>query len=205
VEKTLETAEKVKGERYLGDDPQSGKPVYARMGRYGPMVQIGQADGQEKPRFAKLKKDQSIETITLDEALELFKLPRNIGEINGKEVIIQIGRYGPYALYDGKFYSLRKDMDPYTVELDEVAAWIAEKQADSDKKIIKQFDGTDIQILRGPYGPYLKKGKQNYRLPKEWQDKPEQLSLEECEQIIQSAATSGKTRRAARRNTPSKK
>jgi len=205
VEKTLETAEKVKGERYLGDDPQTGKPVYARMGRYGPMVQIGHADGQEKPRFAKLKKEQSIETITLEEALELFKLPRSIGEIDGKEVVINIGRYGPYALYDGKFYSLRKDMDPYTVELDEVAAWIVEKQADSDKKIIRQFDGSDIQILRGPYGPYLKKGNQNYRLPKEWQDKPEQLTLEICEQIIQSTPASSKTRRAARRNTPSKK
>ncbi|MCL6523786.1 MAG: type I DNA topoisomerase [Thermoflavifilum sp.] len=200
VEKTLETAEKVKGERYLGDDPQTGKPVYARMGRYGPMIQIGQSDDAEKPRFAKLKKDQSIETITLEQALELFKLPRNIGQIDGKDVIINIGRFGPYALYDGKFYSLSKDMDPYTVGLDEVAALIAEKKANSDKKLIKQFDGTNIQVLRGPYGPYLKKGNKNYRLPKEWQQKPEELTLADCEQIIESAAGNGKSKRAAKKN-----
>ncbi len=120
VENTLETAERIKGERELGVEPVSGKKVIARMGRYGPMVQIGDVSDEEKPRFAKLKTDQSIETISMEEAMELFKLPRNLGVFEGNDVTVNIGRFGPYTAHDKKFYSLNKDIDPYTVSLEEM-------------------------------------------------------------------------------------
>ena len=129
VEHTIENAGRAKGERELGTDPVSGKPVTARLGRFGPMVQIGStAEGEEKPRFAKLRTNQSIETINLEEAMELFKLPRNIGVFEGEDVVVNIGRFGPYAQHASLFYSLKKEMDPYTVELDEVAPLIEEKR-----------------------------------------------------------------------------
>src|SRR5690606_3198148 len=123
-----ENAGRVKGERALGTDPASGKPVVARLGRFGPMVQIGTTEDEEKPRFAKLRPQQSIETITFEEAMELFRLPRTIGTFEDHDVVINIGRFGPYAQHDGKFYSLKKEMDPYTVELDEIAPLIEEKR-----------------------------------------------------------------------------
>ncbi|GAA4312070.1 type I DNA topoisomerase [Compostibacter hankyongensis] len=199
VENTLEKAERVKGERLLGEDPASAKPVFARMGRYGPMVQIGQATDEEKPRFAKLKPDQSIETISLDEAMELFKLPRNIGLFEGQEVTINIGRFGPYALHDKKFYSLRKDMDPYSVELDEVAPLIAEKREAKDKRTIKVFEKEKIQILNGPYGPYIKQGLRNYRIPKDRIEQAADLTLEECKAIIEEAKANPPKRKAPRK------
>lgn len=185
VEETLEKAERVKGERLLGEDPATGKPVTARMGRFGPMVQIGKVDDEEKPRFAKLKQTQSIETISFDEAMDLFRLPRNLGLFEGTEVSVNIGRFGPYAQHDKKFYSLKKEMDPYTVELEEVAPLIVEKRQAKDERTIKVFEKEKIQVLRGPYGPYLKVGLRNYKLPKEKQETAADLTVEEAKAIIE--------------------
>ncbi len=188
IEVTMETAERAKGERVLGTDPQTGKPVTARMGRYGPMVQIGaQAieETDEKPRFAKLKATQSIETITLEDAMELFKLPRNLGQFEDKDVTINIGRFGPYIAHDGKFYSLSKDFDPYTINLDEAAPIIVEKRTAKEQRTIKVFEKEKIQLLRGPYGPYIKQGLRNYKLSKEQQEKVEELTIEEVKATIE--------------------
>lgn len=185
VEETLEKAERVKGERLLGQDPATGKPVTARMGRFGPMVQIGTVEDEEKPRFAKLKQTQSIETISMEEAMDLFRLPRNLGLFEGTDVTVNIGRFGPYAQHDKKFYSLKKEMDPYTVELEEVAPLIVEKRAAKDERTIKVFEKEKIQVLRGPYGPYLKVGLRNYKLPKEKQETAADLTVEEAKAIIE--------------------
>ncbi len=199
VESTLENAERVKGERLLGNEPASAKPVFARMGRYGPMVQIGNANEEEKPRFAKLKPTQSIETITLEEAMELFRLPRNIGLFEGEEVVINIGRFGPYAMHDKKFYSLKKEMDPYTVEIDEIAPLIEEKRKAKDERTIKIFEKEKIQILNGPYGPYIKQGLKNYKIPKEKTDQAANLTLEESKAIIEEAKANPPKRRPAKK------
>lgn len=184
VESTMENADRVKGERELGV-AEDGKKIIARMGRFGPMVQIGSVDDEEKPRFAALRKDQSIETITLDEAMDLFKLPRNIGKFEGEDVVINVGRFGPYAMHDKKFYSLTKEMDPYSVELEEVGPLIVEKRKAKDERTIKVFEKEKIQVLRGPYGPYLKVGLRNYKLNKEQQEKVETLSVDEAKAIIE--------------------
>jgi DNA topoisomerase I len=185
VEKTIETAERIKGERELGVDPNTGKKVVARMGRYGPMVQIGSVDDEEKPQFAKLKTGQSIETISFDEAMELFKLPRTLGQFEGKDVVVNIGRFGPYIAHDGKFYSLGKDFDPYTISLDEAAPIVVEKRDAKEKRTIKVFEKEKIQVLRGPYGPYIKQGLRNYKLSKEQQERVADLSLEEVLKTIE--------------------
>jgi DNA topoisomerase-1 len=179
VEETIEHAERISGERELGIDPASGKKVIARMGRYGPMVQIGSANDEEKPQFAKLKNTQSIETISLEEALELFKLPRTLGEFEDKQVTVNIGRFGPYIQHDGKFYSLGKNYDPYEVTLEEAIPIIVEKREAKEKKTIKVFEKEKIQVLNGPYGPYLKQGLRNYKLPKELQEKAADITLED--------------------------
>jgi DNA topoisomerase-1 len=185
IEHTLETAERAKGERELGFDPVSGKKLIARMGRYGPMVQIGHQDEEEKPRFAKLKASQSIETISFDEAMELFKLPRALGLFEEEEVSVNIGRFGPYAAHSKKFYSLNKEMDPYTVTLEELTPMIAEKRKAKDERTIKVFEKEKIQLLRGPYGPYIKQGLRNFKLTKEQQEKVETLTIEEVKEIIE--------------------
>jgi DNA topoisomerase-1 len=185
IEHTLETAERAKGERELGFDPITGKKVIARMGRYGPMVQIGHQDEEEKPKFAKLKASQSIETISYDEAMELFKLPRTLGLFEDEEVSVNIGRFGPYAAHSKKFYSLNKEMDPYTVTLEELTPMIAEKRKAKDERTIKVFEKEKIQLLRGPYGPYIKQGLRNFKLTKEQQEKVEDLTIEEVKEIIE--------------------
>ncbi len=185
VEHTMEHAGRAKGEHELGVDPASGKPVVARLGRFGPMVQIGSTEDEEKPRFAKLRPNQSIETITLDEAMELFKLPRNIGLFEGQDVVVNIGRFGPYAQHDGKFYSLKKEMDPYTVELEEVAPLIEEKRKAAAESTIKVFEKEKIKILKGPYGPYIKQGLRNYKIPKDKLETAANLTIEEVKAIIE--------------------
>ena len=185
VEKTIETAERIKGERELGVDPVSGKPVIARMGRYGPMVQIGITEDTEKPRFAKLKQDQSIETITLDEAMELFRLPRNLGTFEDSEVQVNIGRFGPYIAHDKKFYSLSKEHDPYSISLELAIPIIEEKRKAKDERTIKVFEKEKIQLLRGPYGPYIKQGLRNYKLTKEQQERVADLNIDEVKKIIE--------------------
>lgn len=185
IEHTLETAERAKGERELGFDPISGKKVIARMGRYGPMVQIGHQDEEEKPKFAKLKASQSIETISFEEAMELFKLPRALGLFEDEEVTVNIGRFGPYAAHSKKFYSLNKEMDPYTVSLEELTPMIAEKRKAKDERTIKVFEKEKIQLLRGPYGPYIKQGLRNFKLTKEQQEKVEELTIDEVKAVIE--------------------
>jgi DNA topoisomerase-1 len=187
VENTLENAERIRGEKELGTEPSSGKKVVARMGRYGPMVQIGDVSDEEKPRFAKLKNTQSIETITFDEAMELFRLPRQLGEFEGHPVQVNIGRFGPYIAHDGKFYSLSKDHDPYEISIDTAVPMIIEKRKSKDERTIKIFEKEKIQLLRGPYGPYIKKGLRNFPIPKEKHESIEQLTIEDVKQMIEDA------------------
>ncbi|MEI8279319.1 MAG: type I DNA topoisomerase [Bacteroidota bacterium] len=187
VEHTLENAARAKGERVLGTDATSGKPVVARLGRFGPMVQIGATEDEEKPRFAKLRTNQSIETISMEEAMELFKLPRKLGLFEGEEVTVNIGRFGPYAQHATKFYSLKKEMDPYTVELEEVAPLIEEKRKAQAESTIKIFEKEKIKILKGPYGAYIKQGLRNYKIPKEQIEKAADLTIENVKAIIQEA------------------
>ncbi len=187
VENTLENAERIRGEKELGIDPVSGKKVVARMGRYGPMVQIGDVSDEDKPRFAKLKNTQSIETITYDEAMELFRLPRQLGEFEGHPVQVNIGRFGPYIAHDGKFYSLGKEHDPYEITIETAMPMIIDKRKAKDERTIKVFEKEKVQLLRGPYGPYIKKGLRNFPIPKEKQESVEQLTIEEVKQMIEDA------------------
>nr|MBP6498760.1 DNA topoisomerase I [Phocaeicola sp.] len=172
------------GERMLGVDPVSGKPVSVKIGRYGPVVQIGTADDEEKPRFAQLKKEYSLETITLEEALDLFKLPRTLGELDGVVVTVGTGRFGPYVRYNNTFVSIPKDMDPMSVTLEDAETLIREKQDAAAKKVIKTFDADpDMQILNGRYGPYISYQKKNYKIP----DSVEaaDLTLDACFKVIE--------------------
>ncbi|MBE7169931.1 MAG: type I DNA topoisomerase [Williamsia sp.] len=185
IDNTIEKAERIKGERELGIEEATGKKIVARMGRYGPMVQIGDVNDEEKPRFAKLKTNQSIETITLDQAMELFKLPRLLGQFEDTDVQVSTGRFGPYISHDKKFYSLGKDYDPYTISLEEAIPIIVEKRQAKDERTIKIFEKEKIQILKGPYGPYIKQGLRNYKIPKEKLDNAHALTVEEAKAIIE--------------------
>lgn len=193
VEETMETSERVKGERLLGVDPKSSREVFARIGRYGSMVQIGTAEEEEKPRFASLRKNQSIETITLEEALELFKFPRPIGTYEDEEIVVSIGRFGPYVKHKGKFVSLKKEDDPNTVNEEHAIELIEEKREKDRNKYIKTFEGEDIEILNGRWGPYIKHAKKNFKISKETDAKA--LTLEECKKIIKESGTKKKTTR----------
>ncbi|MFN4298593.1 MAG: type I DNA topoisomerase [Thermaurantimonas sp.] len=188
VEEASEKKEKVKGERVLGTDPKTGKIVYAKIGRYGPMIQIGENTDSEKPQFASLLKNQSIETITLEEALKLFELPRKVGEYEGKEIVAAVGKYGPYLRYGDSFISLNPNqgVSPLTVTLEQAIELIEEKRKSSDSGIIQKFDSVtpEIQVLKGRYGPYIKQGKNNYKIPKG--TNPQDLTLEQCLQIIEA-------------------
>ena len=185
IDNTIENAERIKGERELGVEEATGKKIVARMGRYGPMIQIGDVNDEEKPRFAKLKSDQSIETISLADAMELFKLPRNIGLFEESEVQVSTGRFGPYIAHDKKFYSLGKDHDPYTISLEDAIPIVKEKRQAKDERTIKIFEKEKIQILKGPYGPYIKQGLRNYKIPKELQENPQNLAIDEVKAIIE--------------------
>lgn len=200
VTKTLETAEKVTGIRELGIHPKSGKPVVARLGRFGPMIQIGATEDEEKPLFASLRSDQSINTISLEEALSLFNLPRIAGKFEDKEMKVAAGRFGPYVLHDGAFYSLKKEMDPYTVSEQEcVQLIIAKREADANKHI-KSFDQDEtVQILQGRWGPYIKAGDQNFKIPKGVL--PIELSYEQVKEIMATTTPSGRGARANARKT----
>ncbi len=165
VDRTEETGEKAKGEKVLGTDPASGKNVIVKIGRYGPVVQIGEATDEEKPRFASLLKGQSIETISLDEALELFKLPRSIGEYEDDEVVVGVGRFGPYVRHKSKFYSLKKGVDdPLKIGMPRAIELIEEKRLQEKNSQILKFD--DLEVLNGRYGPYIASKGKNYKIPK---------------------------------------
>ncbi len=194
VENTMNTRSEHKaGERQLGIDPASGRPVFVKIGRFGPVIQIGAADEEEKPRFSQLPSDKSMETITLEEALELFKLPREIGEYEGEKVIIGAGRFGPYVLHNRKYVSLPKGEDPMTVTLDTAISLIEEKRKQEEQRHIKAFaEEPKLEILNGRYGPYIAYDGKNYRLPKPVHDKAAELTLEECMEIIKAAPTKKK-------------
>ena len=186
VEKTIKTRSEHKaGERILGDDPKTGKPVAVKIGRYGPVVQIGTADDDEKPRFAQMPKDKSIETITLDEALELFRLPREVGEYEGEVVTIGTGRFGPYVLHKKKFVSIPKTQDPLTITLDEAVALINDSRKVEEQRHLKTFDeDPKLEVMNGRYGPYIAYDGKNYRLPKAMHPKAAELTYEECMKIV---------------------
>ena len=189
VEKTMNAREEHKaGERQLGKEPKTGKPVFVKIGRFGPVVQIGTADDQEKPRFAQLPKDKGLNTITLEEALELFKLPRTLGEFEGGEVIIGAGRFGPYVLHNKKYVSLPKDEDPMSITLETAIELIQEKLQQEQQSHLKVFaEDPKLEVKSGRYGPYLAYDGKNYRLPKAMHAKAAELTLAECMDVINKA------------------
>ena len=203
VEKTLETAERATGERALGNDPKSGKPIIARIGRFGPMVQIGEQDDEEKPRFASLSKGQNIDSITLEEALDLFKMPRILGELEDKPVKANIGRFGPYVQHDKLFASIPKEEDVMEIELERAIELVLAKRKADAERIIKQFEEEPAtQILNGRWGPFIKSGKKNFKLPKDLED-PSKLTLEEVKHIMENQPAKG--RKAPAKKAPAKK
>ena len=189
VEKTMNSREEHKaGERQLGTEPKTGKPVFVKIGRFGPVVQIGKAEDKEKPRFAQLPADKSMETITLDEALELFRLPRTLGDFEGKPVVIGAGRFGPYVMHDKKYVSLPKTDDPMKISLDGAINLILTKRLQETKRHIKAFDEEPkLEVMNGRYGPYLAYDGKNYRLPKAMHERAAELTLEECMNVINNS------------------
>ncbi|MFH2030031.1 MAG: type I DNA topoisomerase [Bacteroidota bacterium] len=187
VEHTIENSERVSGERILGIEEKSGKQVSVRMARFGPVAQLtNTSNPEDKPQYAGLRKTQKLEYITLEEALDLFKLPRTLGEFEDAEVVAAIGRFGPYIRRQSKFYSLGKDYDPYTVTLDEAIIVIEEKRVKDAEKTIKIFEeNPDYQILNGRWGPYLKAGKKNVKLPKNCDF--DKITLQECIELAEKA------------------
>ena len=202
VEKVMNARSEHKaGERQLGVDPASGQPVFVKIGRYGPVVQIGEAGGEEKPRFAHIPADKSMETLTLDEALEMFRLPRTVGEFEGSSVVIGTGRFGPYVMHDKKYVSLAKDDDPMTVTLDHAIQLILQKRQQEAQRHIKSFDeDAKLEVLNGRYGPYIAYDGKNYRLPKELHDKAAELTYEKCMEIVNAAPAPKKTRSPRRKS-----
>ncbi len=186
VEKVINArAEHKAGERQLGDDPKSGRPVFVKIGRFGPVVQIGSADDEQKPQFAQLPADKRMDSITLDEALELFKLPRTVGEFEGSEVVIGAGRFGPYVMHNKKYVSLPKGEDPMTVTLETAVRLIMEKRRQEEQRHIKTFpEDAKLEVLNGRYGPYIAYDGKNYRIPKSQHDKAAELTYEQCMEIV---------------------
>jgi DNA topoisomerase-1 len=186
VEKVMNARSEHKaGERELGIDPKTGKPIFVKIGRFGPVVQIGSAEDEEKPRFAQLPADKSIETITLEDALDLFKLPRTVGQFEGSDVIIGAGRFGPYVLHDKKYVSLPKGEDPMAYTLEQAIELIQGRRKQEAERHIKSFaEDEKIEILNGRYGPYIAYDGKNYRIPKNMHDKAATLTYEECMKIV---------------------
>src|SRR5690606_10159869 len=183
--------------RTLGMDPKSGKEVSARIGRFGPMVQIGTVDDEEKPKFASLQPGQSIYSISLEDALKLFDMPRNLGESNGQPVSVGVGRFGPFAKRGSTYASLKKEDDPYKIDLARAVFLIDEKEEIARNRIIKEFEGSEVQVLNGRFGPYISDGKLNGKIPKDRE--PASLSLEEVQQLL------AETGKPARRGFGAKK
>lgn len=199
VDEKAETVDRSEatGARELGTDPKSGKPVSVRLGRYGPYAQIGDKDTDEKLEFASLRPGQSMHTITLEDALELFKLPRKLGQDKDEEVSVGIGRFGPFAKRGSTYASLKKEDDPYTIDLARAVFLIEEKEEIARNRIIKEFDGSDIQVLNGRFGPYISDGKLNGKIPKDRE--PASLTLEEVQKLLEE------TGKPARRGFGAKK
>ena len=199
-------------QRLLGNDPKTGLPVMVKIGRYGPLVQMGSADSQNKPRFASLQRGQSIETLTLEEALKLFDLPRDLGDFEDAMVTIGVGHYGPYVKHNGKYVSIPKEMSPTAITLEEAIELIKAHREAEAKKVLKTFDeDPDIKVMNGRYGPYIVYKKQNVKIPKG--KDAASLTLEDCRQIVSddsniSKGTAGRRGSKARqtaKKTASKK
>ena len=186
VEKSINSRNEHKvGERLLGQDPQTGEPVTVKIGRFGPVVQIGSSEADKKPRFAQLGKGQTMESITLDEAMELFRLPRTVGEYLGKPVVIGAGRFGPYVTHDGDYVSIPKNVDPLKITFEESVILIHRKRVEESERHLKKFDEEpEMEILNGRYGPYIVYKGVNYRLPKAMHEKVKELTVEECMNVI---------------------
>jgi DNA topoisomerase-1 len=204
VENTIETSEKFSGEKLIGLDPVSGKNVFVKIGRFGPIVQIGDTESEEKPRFAALKKGQSLDSITLEEALELFSFPRTIGTFEGAEMVVSIGRFGPYVRHKSMFYSIAKAIDPLTIDEAKAIVIIEEKRKkDSEKLICSYEQNDDVKVLNGRWGPYIAVGKLNYKIPKG--TAPEKLTLEDCLKIVAAADKKEEKAAPAKRVAKTKK
>jgi DNA topoisomerase I len=183
ISETEETTRKFSGEKLLGIDPKTGEKVFVKIGRFGPVVQIGETESEQKPRFAGLKKGQSMENITLGEALELFNFPKSIGEYEGKDLVVAIGRFGPYIKHNNEFYSLSKSDDPASLSVERAIGIISEKRQKDKEKVIQKFEGKEtVMVLNGRYGPYISIGKNNYKIPKD--KEPARLTLEDCMKIV---------------------
>ena len=195
---TTENSGKFSGEKLLGLDPASGKKVYVKVGRFGPVAQIGDTDADEKPRFAGLKKDMSIESVTLEEVLKLFEFPRTLGEFEGKEVSVSIGRFGPYIKHNSAFFSLAKTDDPNMVDLERAIEIINEKRQKDLQSIIRTFDNDpDMRVLNGRFGPYISYKKSNYKIPKTTD--PATLTYEDCLKIVEDPANAPKKKVAKKK------
>jgi DNA topoisomerase I len=191
VENTIETADKATGERELGVHPESGKKVSVRIGRFGPFVQVGDSENEEKPQYASLRAGQSIETISLEQALELFKLPKNIGLFEDKDMTVAIGKFGPYIRHDGAFYSLPKEVDPLDVSEEQAIEIILDKRKRDSERVIKTFaEAPDVKVLNGRWGPYIEFGKQNVKIPKG--KDPQELTYEDCKALADAEAKAPK-------------
>jgi DNA topoisomerase-1 len=194
VEKTLKESDYSKGEKTLGKDPKTGKTVTVRIGRFGPVAQLGENDptSEVKPQYASLLKGQLIESITLEEALSLFNLPREAGEYEGKKIVVGVGRFGPYVRHDSKFVSLKKTDDPLTISCERAIELIEESRTKASERLIKTFEqDVELQILNGRWGPYIVHKGNNYKIPKG--SEPQQLTFDDCMKIIsEQPATNGK-------------
>jgi DNA topoisomerase I len=204
VKNVSENAQRTKGERFLGTDPASGEKVFAKLGRYGPFVQLGEKEDDKKPKFATLKKGQLIENITLDEALHLLRLPRNLGTYNKQELLVNIGRFGPYVLYEKKFYSIPKSEDPYEITLEKAIEIIELKKEQEKNKTVHVYEheNKSIKVLRGRYGPYISYEANSYKIPK-GQD-PEKIQLEDALNIIKNTKPAQSKRSTTRKKTAKK-
>ena len=191
------------GARVLGNDPKSGKPVSVRLGRYGPFAQIGTAEDEDKPRFASLRPGQSMHTISLDDALHLFLMPRVLGMDGEEEISVGIGRFGPFAKRGSSYASLRKEDDPYTITLTQALQLIREKEEAAANRIIRQWEGASVQVLNGRYGPYISDGEKNGKIPKERE--PASMTLEECQQILVESGKPVRSRGRGGKKTAAKK
>lgn len=199
VEHTLEKSERVSGERILGTDPKSGRQISVRMARFGAVAQLTDLNDEEsKPEYAGLRNEQKLESITLEQAIELFKLPRTVGEYEGENVVAAIGRFGPYVRHKSKFYSLGKLYDPHVVTIEESIEVIDEKRKKDAEKTIKIFEeDPEFQLLNGRWGPYLKAGKLNVRLPKEVE--VEKLTFEDCKKLAEESSAKKKGKKGKKK------
>ena len=183
VENAEQRSEHKVGERQVGVDPVSGKPVFVKIGRFGPVAQIGSADDEEKPKFAPLRKTQSLETVTFEEVMDLFKLPRDLGEYEGKMMTVAVGRFGAYIKHDSKFYSLKKGDDPMEITESRAIELIEEKRQQEANKYILRFEAEDIDVCNGRFGPYIAHNGANYKIPKGTD--PATLTVEQCKELIE--------------------